>query len=129
MNRNVFRGVVHSFVAVLGLSVLFSSTSVFSADLTEEPLVGGTKGANGLDYRLEQTKITSGYDGTQCWVHPRPGVIPPRTKANPSDTPIVVVTLNLLTLNGMDVYYATNSFRSDDLGKTWKSRLYCSRIQ
>ncbi|NLE38935.1 MAG: exo-alpha-sialidase [Pirellulaceae bacterium] len=72
-----------------------------------------------LDYQIELSAITEGYDRKTCWVHPRPGVIPPHTKDNPSDMPIVVVTLNKLLLTGEDVYQATSSFRSNDMGKTW----------
>lgn len=72
-----------------------------------------------LDYRIERSAVTEGYDRKTCWVHPRPGVIPPHAPGNPSDTPLVIVTLNKLRLSGSDVYYATTSFRSTDMGKTW----------
>ena len=72
-----------------------------------------------LDYRVEVTTVSKGYDGTTCWMHARAGVIPPASVGNSSRTPIVVMTLQKLQVDRSDVYYGLNDFRTDDLGKTW----------
>ena len=72
-----------------------------------------------LDYRIEVTTVAKGYDGRTCWMHARAGAIPPGTAANPSGTPIVVMTLQKLEADRSDVYYGLNDFRTDDLSKTW----------
>ncbi|HYW80611.1 MAG TPA: sialidase family protein [Thermoguttaceae bacterium] len=72
-----------------------------------------------LDFTIELTTARKGFDGEKCWVHARAGVIPPKATGNPSETPLVVMTLNELLLSGSDVFYATNDMRSTDLGQTW----------
>ena len=72
-----------------------------------------------LDYRIEVTTVAKGYAGRTCWMHARAGAIPPGTAANPSGTPIVVMTLQKLQADRSDVYYGLNDFRTDDLSKTW----------
>ena len=67
---------------------------------------------NSVSYDVELSTISSGYDGTTCWVHPRLGTIP-------GETPKVVLTMQKLLLKGSDVFYALNEMRTDDLGKTW----------
>jgi len=72
-----------------------------------------------LDYKIELSAASSGYDRQKCWVHARPGAIPPHAAGNPSDTPIVVITTQKLRLNRSDVFYAIHDFRTDDLARTW----------
>ncbi len=71
-------------------------------------------------FEVQLDVISSGFDKETCWVHPRAGVLPPGTGANPRAVPGVVLTLNKLRLTGSDVFYAINDFRSDDLGATWE---------
>ncbi len=67
-------------------------------------------------FSIERTVMTSGYDGTTCWVHARAGAIPSHDETVP---PTVVLTTQPLMLTGSDVFYALNSSFSRDLGKTW----------
>lgn len=72
-----------------------------------------------VSFDIELSAATSGFDGTTCWVHPRAGAIPPQCPGNPSDQPIVVLTMQKLLLSGSDVFYALNEMRTKDLGQTW----------
>jgi hypothetical protein len=63
-----------------------------------------------LQFDVELSAISKGYDRRTCWVHPRGGVIPPST---------VIVTMQKLQLTGMDVFYGLHEMRTDDCGKTW----------
>lgn len=87
-----------------------------AASLCASPLF--TNAADPL-YDIELSVATRGFDKEFCWVHARAGAIPPGTKANGSDSPLVVMTLQKLQLSGSDVFYALNEMRSADLGKTW----------
>ncbi len=67
-------------------------------------------------YTIERSVMASGYDGKQCWVHARAGVIPsPKGKGDPT----VVLTTQHLMIKGSDVFYALNSASTSDLAKTW----------
>jgi hypothetical protein len=85
---------------------LFLSTTLVTA---AEPALEG-KLASKLDINLE--RISQGYDGQTCWVHPRAGTIP-------GERPIVVLTMQKLLLTGSDVFFALNEMRTDDLGQNW----------
>ena len=65
-----------------------------------------------VDYKIQLDVLHSGYDGETCWVHARAGAIP-------GSPPSVVLTMQRLLLPGIDVFFALNKMRSDDLGKTW----------
>ncbi len=80
--------------------------------------VDQVRGADPL-YEIELTEATRGFDGKMCWVHARAGAIPPNLPVNPSDEPLVVMTLQKLQISGSDVFFALNEMRSADLGKTW----------
>lgn len=67
-----------------------------------------------FDIKLEA--ISSGFDKKTCWVHPRGGAIP-------GDPPVVVVTMQKLTLRGSDVFGPLCEMRTDDLGETWQGPL------
>jgi hypothetical protein len=56
------------------------------------------------------------FDGKQCWVHPRAGLIPNRGTAG---NPRVVMTMNTLDLDGSDVFKAMLDLHTDDLGRSW----------
>ncbi|HRQ87466.1 MAG TPA: sialidase family protein [Bacteroidia bacterium] len=81
-------------------------TAPLSAD--EDPL-----------YRIEPTVATQGFDGKQCWVHARAGIIPAGRPGNPGPDPLAVMTLQKLELSGSDVFHPLHTMRSADLGKTW----------
>lgn len=68
------------------------------------------------DFEIERTVMTSGYDGTRCWVHARAGILP---APNPDRPPVVVLTTQPLIITGSDVFLALNSATTSDLGKTW----------
>lgn len=65
-----------------------------------------------VGYRIQLDKVSEGFDGKTCWVHPRAGAIP-------GATPSVVLTMQKLRLTGSDVFYALNEIRTDDLGAKW----------
>ncbi|MEQ8638198.1 sialidase family protein [Gimesia maris] len=82
------------------------------------------------DFRIQLTTATKGYDGKTCWVHARAGAIPVGVPGNDSDDPIVVMTMQKLLLSGSDIFYALNTMRTDNLGKTWQGPIeqkYLSR--
>ena len=68
-------------------------------------------------FTIERSVMDRGYDGKQCWVHARAGVIP----ANDVDEqpPTVVLTTQRLMITGSDVFYALNSSFTNDFAKTW----------
>ncbi|MCA8994601.1 MAG: hypothetical protein KDA88_21665 [Planctomycetaceae bacterium] len=67
-------------------------------------------------FEIERHVMTSGYDGKQCWVHARAGVMPP-SKAG--DNPTMVLTTQRLEITGSDVFHELHSAESDDRGATW----------
>lgn len=68
-------------------------------------------------YEIELTEASRGFDGKTCWVHARAGVIP----AGSEDSPLAVMTLQKLDLAGSDLFFALNTMRSSDLGKSWSA--------
>ena len=70
-------------------------------------------------YEIELSEASRGFDGKSCWVHARAGVIPPGTGGNASEVPLAVMTLQKLDLAGSDLFYALNTMRSADRGKSW----------
>lgn len=76
-----------------------------------------------LDFQIKLSTATKGYDGKTCWVHARAGAIPVGAPGNQFDNPIVVMTMQKLLLTGSDIFYALNSMRTDNMGKTWKGPL------
>jgi glycerophosphoryl diester phosphodiesterase len=70
----------------------------------------------GPSLSIERSVMTKGYDGHQCWVHARPGVIPAGDGQSP---PTVVLTTQRLDITGSDVFHALHSAYSHDLGQTW----------
>ena len=111
-------------VVVIGLGIGGRVVSCLFLLLTT-PLVASWCGAedladqSSLGYEIELTKASSGYDRQKCWVHARPGAIPPQSPGNPGDTPIVVITTQKLRLDRSDVFFAIHDFRTDDLAQTW----------
>jgi hypothetical protein len=72
-----------------------------------------------LEYRIERSAASSGFDGETCWVHARSGAIPPGGLGNPGTKPLVVMTMQKLLLSGSDVFYALHNLWTEDLGATW----------
>lgn len=68
-----------------------------------------------VDYAVQLDVVHSGYDGVDCWVHPRAGIVP-----RPSGPPAVVMTLQKLWLKGSDVFGPLHELRTDDLGRSWR---------
>lgn len=72
-----------------------------------------------VEYTIDLTTAQSGFDGTDCWVHARAGIIPPGSRGNPGMTPLVVITTQKLLLSGSDVFYPLHEILNTDLGSTW----------
>lgn len=102
-----------SFAAMGAASITTDVPAVIRSALRAEPEPqhGGT-----VPFTIERDVMTKGYDGKQCWVHARPGVIPSEDPALP---PTVVVTTQRLDISGSDVFHAIHSSYSGDLGRTW----------
>ncbi|MCL4201984.1 MAG: exo-alpha-sialidase [Pirellulaceae bacterium] len=97
---------VASAVIVL---VCFASSAVSAAESAPDA----------LDYRVELTTASSGFDGQTCWVHARAGAIPAAAPGNPGRATLVVMTMQKLLLTGSDVFYPLHNLWTDDLGGTW----------
>ena len=69
-----------------------------------------------LRYRLSLHVPTRLYDGRRCWCHPRAGIVP---GAGKQGMPRVVMTMNVLSVSGSDVFKAMYGLETDDLGQTW----------
>lgn len=69
-----------------------------------------------VKYRNGLEVATRLYDGTQCWSHPRAGIVP---GAGDRDLPRVVMTMNSLDLAGSDVFRGMFGLETGDLGKRW----------
>jgi len=82
-------------------------------------LIASVAFAAAPDYEIELQTVTSGFDGKKCWVHARAGAIPPRAAGNDSDTPLVVMTMQLLRVDKSDVFSGLWDLRTTDLGRTW----------
>ena len=68
------------------------------------------------NYELKLEVATRLFDGKQCWVHPRAGLVP---DLNQGGSPRIVMTMNTLDLSGSDVFKGMYELTSDDLGKHW----------
>ncbi len=65
-----------------------------------------------LDYEVVADVVSSGYDGSMCWFHPRAGLV--RGKK-----PQVVLTMQKWLVERSDVFYPLSHIRTADFGKTW----------
>lgn len=72
-----------------------------------------------LDYRIQLSTVVKGFDGKTCWVHTRPGAIPPGTPGNPGKTPIVLITMQKVMLTRSDVFFGLHDLRTDNMGRNW----------
>ncbi|MDA0285545.1 MAG: sialidase, partial [Planctomycetota bacterium] len=94
------------------LLILLTASTAVAQDSSDATSTGAT-------FSIETTVAHSGFDGEQCWVHARAGVIPVGQPGNKSDKPFVVMTLQRLLLSGSDVFYSLNETTSADLGTSW----------
>ena len=69
-----------------------------------------------VKYSLMLDSPTRYFDGENCFVHARAGIVP---EAGKDGLPRVVMTMSTMDLSGMDVFKATFGMQTDDLGKTW----------
>ena len=72
-----------------------------------------------LDYRIQLSTVVKGFDGKTCWVHTRPGAIPPGKPGNPGKTPIVLITMQKVMLTRSDVFFGLHDLRTDNMGRNW----------
>ncbi len=68
------------------------------------------------DYEISRVVPTRLFDGTQCWCHPRAGIVP---APGGGETPRAVMTMNTLNLEGSDVFKGMYSLWTDNLGQNW----------
>src|SRR5689334_2396253 len=71
-----------------------------STDMARLLLLAAIVGTAGPDYTVELTSPAKLFDGKFSWAHPRAGTIPPRSRGNDTDTPIVVMTMQRIYLSG-----------------------------
>src|SRR5690349_13292397 len=72
-----------------------------------------------LDYKIELTSPIKLFDGRFSWCHPRAGTIPAGVPGNPSELPVVVMTVQRIELIGSDIFDGLRMMRTGDLGRTW----------
>lgn len=75
-------------------------------------VTAGVSTVSVIDYDVQLDMVQPEYDGEQCWVHARAGVIP-------DECPVVVLTMQRLQLSGSDVFYGLNVMRKDGLDAAW----------
>jgi len=68
--------------------------------------------SNSIDLNVP-TKL---FDGSQCWCHPRAGIVP---EAGKGGNPRVVMTMNNLDLAGSDVFYGMFGLSTDNMAIEW----------
>ncbi|MFG0265960.1 MAG: exo-alpha-sialidase [Rhodopirellula sp. JB055] len=78
-----------------------------NADRTIQPV---------LDYAVSLEVAHQGFDGKECWVHARVGVIPEE-----SGKPTAVMTTQKLLLSGSDVFYRLHQSRKPADSKSWSN--------
>ncbi|WP_437204025.1 exo-alpha-sialidase [Planctomicrobium sp. SH664] len=74
-----------------------------------------------LDYEIDLTTASEGFDGQYFWVHPRAGIIPPHEKGNSSSNPLVVMIMQRASRQGSDVFYDIYSLKTSDWGTIWST--------
>jgi hypothetical protein len=70
----------------------------------------------GPEFKVDLQVPTKFFDGEQCWVHPRVGIVP---RAGEARGPRAVMTLNTLELSGSDVFKGMYGMFTDNLGRSW----------
>lgn len=72
--------------------------------------------ATALSKNVTRDVPTKLFDGTQCWCHPRAGIVP---GTGEEGLPRVAMTMNTLDLSGSDVFKGVFTLESNDLSRTW----------
>ncbi len=85
--------------------VIAANQSKYLTSLDKEP-----------EYKVDLQVPTKFFDGEQCWVHPRVGIVP---RAGEAKGPRAVMTLNTLELSGSDVFKGMYGMYTDNLGQNW----------
>ncbi|RIH63064.1 exo-alpha-sialidase [Mariniphaga sediminis] len=91
-----------------GISILFLPLNAKSFWLDEGK----------ISYDLALDNPTRYFDGENCFVHPRVGIVPGVGKHG---MPRAVMTMTTQDLSGSDVFRAAYGLKTDDLGKTWST--------
>ena len=73
-------------------------------------------GKDTLTYDLSLDNPARYFDGENCFVHSRAGIV---AGAGKYGLPRIVITMNTQDLSGSDVYRAVYGMHTDDLGKQW----------
>ncbi|MDO6438995.1 exo-alpha-sialidase [Cyclobacterium sp. 1_MG-2023] len=79
-----------------------------------------------VKYKLNLQSPTRYFDGENCFVHPRAGIIP---LAGKGGNPRVVMTMTSQDLSGSDVFKAAYGMQTDDLGKTWTNPMELKALE
>lgn len=69
-----------------------------------------------IKYLLDLGVATKLFDGEKCWCHPRAGIIP---RHGENTNPKVVMTMNVLDLEGSDVFRGIFGLHTNNLGESW----------
>lgn len=77
-----------------------------------------TKYSKPLSYKLTHDIPAKFYDGRNCWVHPRAGIVPGTGR---KDFPRVVFTMTTQDNLGSDVFKDMYGFHTNDLGTSWST--------
>ena len=67
-------------------------------------------------YSIQTDIPTRLYNGQQCWIHSRVGIIP---DIGQQGMPLTVMTMNTHEVTSSDIFKQMFGLHSDDLGKTW----------
>ena len=86
--------------------------------LTWNPLSGEPlrKRTRSLHYDITTDIPTRLYNGEQCWVHSRAGILPGK---GATGNPRTVMTMNTHQVKSSDIFKQMFGLHSNDLGKTW----------
>ena len=77
---------------------------------------GERDGLKPVNYNVKTDIPTRMYNGKQCWIHSRAGILPGMgTKGLPK----TVMTMNTHEVTSSDIFKQMYGMNSDDLGKTW----------
>src|SRR5690606_8513976 len=69
-----------------------------------------------VQYGIQTDIPTRKYNGKQCWIHSRVGIVP---DAGIDGQPRTVMTMNTHEVTSSDIFKQMYGLNSDDLGETW----------
>ncbi len=69
-----------------------------------------------IKYLLDLGVASKLFDGKKCWCHPRAGIIP---RHGENANPKIVMTMNVLDLEGSDVFRGIFGLHTNNLGESW----------